>query len=110
MFGSFGSSISNGWSYVSNKLSSISSMSFSSSGSRPGGTVGDYLSAAYSSGLVGYHVGQTGGVFVGGVAGALGVGPGTVAGVFAGGGIGSGFGFGVGGLVGIGSQYNACYY
>ncbi|WP_317992979.1 hypothetical protein [Bartonella gliris] len=81
-------------------------MTFSSSGSRPGCTVGDYLSAAYSSGLVGYHVGQTGGVIVG----ALGAGPGTVAGAFAGNGIGGTLGFGVGGLVGIGSQYNACYY
>ncbi|WP_375607786.1 MULTISPECIES: hypothetical protein [unclassified Bartonella] len=50
MFGSFSSIFSNGWSYVSNTWSNISSMNFSSSESRPGCTVGDYLSAGFSMG------------------------------------------------------------
>ncbi|WP_375673134.1 MULTISPECIES: hypothetical protein [unclassified Bartonella] len=58
MFRSFGSSFSNGWSHVS-------SMNFSSSGSRPGCTVGDYLSAGFSMG----HRGHDMGVVIGGVMG-----------------------------------------
>ncbi|EJF86783.1 hypothetical protein [Bartonella rattimassiliensis] len=84
-------------------------MNFSSSGSQLGCTVGDYLSTAHSSGLVGFHIGQTCRVIIGGAAGALGAGAGIWAGAGTGGAIGSGLGYGVGGLVGIGSQYNACY-
>ncbi|WP_273789867.1 hypothetical protein [Bartonella sp. ML70XJBT] len=109
MFRSFSYSFSNGWSHVSNTWSNISSMNFSSSGSRPGCTVGDYLSTANSYGLTGYHLGQTGGVFVGSIVGALPGGSGIIPGAVAGGGIGGGLGYGAGGLIGIGSQYNACY-
>lgn len=84
-------------------------MNFSSSGSQPSCTVGDYLSTAHSSGLVGYHIKLTSGVIIGGTVGTHGTGAGILAGARTGDAIGSGFGYSVGGLVGIGFQYNACY-
>ncbi|USP03058.1 hypothetical protein [Bartonella taylorii] len=86
-------------------------MNFSSSGSQAGCTVGDYLSTIHSSGLVGYHVGQTlegvTGAIIGGIlTDGMCVLPGAAAGV----GIGGGLGYGIGGVIGLGSQYNACYH
>ncbi|WP_212111391.1 hypothetical protein [Bartonella queenslandensis] len=95
MFGSFGSSISNSW-------SNFTSMNFSSSGSRPGCTVGDYLSAGFSMG----HRGHDMGVVIGGVMGWSVGGPiGAAEGLSLGGGVGSAVGF----ATGIGNTAYGCY-
>ncbi|WP_375629471.1 MULTISPECIES: hypothetical protein [unclassified Bartonella] len=112
MFGWLSGWSNTGWSHsLSNAWSNISSINFSSSGSRPGCTVGDYLSTANSYGVVGRDIGQTGGVFVGGVVGGFSSGPsGMILGAGTGGGIGAGLGYGVGAGIGLNAQYNACYY
>ncbi|EJF92874.1 hypothetical protein LBE40_05290 [Bartonella taylorii] len=91
----------------SNAWSDISSINFSSSGSQPGCTVGDYLSTANSYGGVGRDIGTTDGVFVGGIVGGLTSGG---WGIIPGAGVGVGLGYGAGVGVGLNAQYNACYY
>ncbi|WP_208439431.1 hypothetical protein [Bartonella grahamii] len=77
-------------------------MNFSSSGSRPGCTVGDYLSAGFSMG----HTGHDMGVVVGGLMGWSVGGPiGALEGLSLGGGVGSTVGF----ATGIGNTAYGCY-
>ncbi|WP_245256850.1 hypothetical protein [Bartonella sp. DB5-6] len=96
---------------MSNSWSNISSMNFSSSGSQPGCTVGDYLTTANSYGVVGRDIGRTGGVFVGGIVGGLiSGGLGIIPGAGTGSGIGAGLGYVAGAGMSLNSQYNACYY
>ncbi|WP_375606377.1 MULTISPECIES: hypothetical protein [unclassified Bartonella] len=80
-------------------------MNFSSSGSRPGCTVGDYLSAGLSMGHIG-HIGHDMGVVTGGLMGWSVGGPiGAAEGLMLGGRVGTGVGF----ATGVGNTLYGCY-